>query len=249
MSEENKYVAQLKSDLIEQFKGQPVIEALLEAIGKQLTEVYEYYTDLRESRSLETAVGNQLDGIGDIVVLSRMEAGELACYQKSVFVLDDEDYRYYIKNKIWKNNCNCTYADIIKGFKMFWTKPLYYSESIDEPATMILETEPMELNPEIERLSSAPIIKAAGVGLKVVIHINMPEKIYMYAVAGEYDRETLTREIELIADGDAPVYIGIGASWTKYVDIKAAPYDAKLAGAVKEYAVGGEFDREVLHGD
>ena len=249
MSEENKYVVQLESDLIEQFKGQPVISALLEAVGEQLTEVYGYYTDLRESRSLETAVGSQLDGIGDIVVLSRMEAGELACYRKSVFVLSDEDYKYYLKNKIWKNNCNCTYADVIKGFRMFWTKPLYYKESIDEPATMLFETEPMELNPEIEMLSSAPVIKAAGVGLKVIIHIVTPEKMYMYAVTSEFDQETLTREIELIADCDAPIYIGIWAVRTKYVDIRAAPYDAKLSGEIKTYAVAGEFDTEVLYGD
>lgn len=71
----------------------------------------------------------------------------------------------------------------------------------------------------------------------------------IFALTCEFDSETLTREIELIAEGDAPIYIGIGASWTKYVDIKAVQYDAKVVGAVKEYAVGGEFDREVLHGD
>lgn len=70
----------------------------------------------------------------------------------------------------------------------------------------------------------------------------------LIALTCEYDRETLSREIELVADGEEPIYIGIGAVWTKYVDIKAAAFDAKATGTIKEYAVSGEFDREVLYG-
>ncbi len=95
----------------------------------------------------------------------------------------------------------------------------------------------------------ARLMTPANIGFNVLIKVDMPEKIYMYAVTSEFDQETLTREIELIADCDAPIYIGIGAVTTKYVDIRAAPYDAKLSGGMKTYAVAGEFDTEVLYGD
>lgn len=93
---------------------------------------------MRDQRGVHTAVGKQLDGVGDIAVLSRLEAGELACVKESVYVLDDESYRNYLIYKIWKNTNNCTYYDIIKAFRMFWDKPLYYREDPEIPATMIL---------------------------------------------------------------------------------------------------------------
>ena len=61
----------LKADLVEQFKGQPNIEAVMEVIAEQLQDVADFYEDLRTQRSISTAVGSQLDGVGDIVVLAQ----------------------------------------------------------------------------------------------------------------------------------------------------------------------------------
>jgi len=73
------YVELLRGDLVEQFKEKPVIDALVSAIGEQLNDVRRFYEDLRDRRGLQTSMGQQLDGVGDIVVLSRLEAGALAC--------------------------------------------------------------------------------------------------------------------------------------------------------------------------
>ncbi len=81
------------------------------------------------------------------------------------------------------------------------------------------------------------------------IEYKTEEPYKLIAATSEFDQETLTREIELIADCDAPICIGIGAVRTKYVDIRAVPYDTKLSGTMKIYAVAGEFDTEVLYGD
>ena len=132
------YVQKLRDDLVEQFKGKPVIDALMEAVGDELNEVRQFYEDLRDKRNIQTAVGKQLDGIGDNAVLTRLEAGALACAKESVYVLDDDAYRTYLIYKIWKNTNNCTYYDIIRAFKMFWDKPLHYREDPAIPATMIL---------------------------------------------------------------------------------------------------------------
>lgn len=169
------YVELLREDLVDQFKEKPVIDALMEAIGTQLNDVRQFYEDLRDKRGIQTSEGKQLDGAGDIVVLSRMEAGALACINKSVFVLDDESYRRYLIFKVWKNTNNCTYYDIIKALRMFWERPLYYRETPDEPATMVFDTDTLTPDVDVQKLLNAPLIKAAGVRIKVVAHVETPE--------------------------------------------------------------------------
>ena len=130
------YIELLKQDLVEQFKEKPVIDALMEAIGRQLNDVRLFFEDLKTKRSVEESVGKQLDGVGDIVVLTRKEAGELACIPESVFVLEDDEYRRFLIYKIWKNTNRCTYYDIIHSFHMFWDKPLYYREDEEQPPAL-----------------------------------------------------------------------------------------------------------------
>lgn len=160
-------VDRLKADLIEQFKGKPNIEALIQAFEVQLEAVYQFFDDLRDLRAVSVAMGNQLDGVGDIVDLTRADAGALSAIANPGQILDDETYRTFLFYKIWKNTNTCTYPDIIKSFQMFWDLPLYYSESPDEPATMILSSDILRPEDNSYKLLTAPIIKAAGVKLIV----------------------------------------------------------------------------------
>ena len=73
------YIELLRQDLLEQFKDKPVIDALNEAIGEQLNDLRDFFDALKNERGVLTAVGKQLDGVGDIVGLTRMEAGAWAC--------------------------------------------------------------------------------------------------------------------------------------------------------------------------
>ena len=168
------FVAALKKDLVEQFKGKPNIEALMEVISIELQQVYDFYEQLRENRDVLSAVGKQLDGVGDIVVLTRMEAGILAGGSIPFEVISDDMYRQYLIFKILKNTCSCTYPDIIKAFKMFWDKPLYYSEDPEYPATMFLKTGVLSPEDHAENLLTAPIIKAAGVGVHITATTESP---------------------------------------------------------------------------
>ena len=156
------YIELLKQDLVEQFKEKPVIDALMEAIGRQLNDVRLFFEDLKTKRSVEESMGKQLDGVGDIVVLTRKEAGELACIPESVFVLEDDEYRRFLIYKIWKNTNRCTYYDIIHSFQMFWDKPLYYREDEEQPATMIFETDELAPEDNAQALLNAPFVKAAA---------------------------------------------------------------------------------------
>lgn len=197
------YVQLLRDDLVEQFKEKPVIDAVIEAIGVQFNDLYQFFTDLRDKRSIHTAEGRQLDGIGDIAVLSRLEAGELACVKEPVYVLNDEDYRTFLIYKIWKNTNNCTYYDIIKAFKMFWDKPLYYREDPEVPATMIFETNMLTPEDDVAKLLTAPFIKAAGVAIKVIAKTESPEMTVELPVGGIMGRGYMSTTLPEIAVGEA----------------------------------------------
>lgn len=178
------YVELLRGDLVEQFKEKPVIDAVISAIGEQLNDVRKFYEDLRGRRGIHTSMGQQLDGVGDIVVLSRLEAGELACVNESVYVLDDERFRQYLIYKVWRNTNNCTYHDVMKALRMFWPKPLYYREDPEVPATMVFETDMLSPEDDVPKLLNAPLIKAAGVGIKVIAKTETPEMMDMLTADG-----------------------------------------------------------------
>ena len=197
------YVQKLRDDLVEQFKGKPVIDALMEAVGDELNEVRQFYEDLRDKRNIQTAVGKQLDGIGDNAVLTRLEAGALACAKESVYVLDDDAYRTYLIYKIWKNTNNCTYYDIIRAFKMFWDKPLHYREDPAIPATMIFETDDLTPEADVSKLLNAPFIKAAGVAILVVANTAAPEMVADVPVEGILGRGYTTTTLPEIETGEA----------------------------------------------
>lgn len=220
------YVQLLRDDLVEQFKEKPVIDAIIEAIGVQFNDLYQFFADLRDKRSLHTAEGKQLDGIGDIAVLSRLEAGVLACIKESVYVLDDDDYRTFLIYKIWKNTNNCTYYDIIKAFRMFWDKPLHYREDPEVPATMIFETDMLSPEDDVEKLLTAPFIKAAGVAIKVIAKTETPEMVAELPVGGIMGRGYMSTTLPEIEVGEAfedtilPVPATQNITQTKLPEIK-----------------------------
>ena len=161
------FVTKLKQDLVEQFRGKANIEALMEVVGIELQEVFDFYEQLRTQRSVDTAVGKQLDGVGDIAVMTRKEAGQLAGNPIPFEVIDDDTYRQYLIYKILKNTCDCTYPDIIKAFRMFWDRPLYYTEDSEQPATMIFDTGELPGDVDTTPMFKTPLIRAAGVTLKL----------------------------------------------------------------------------------
>lgn len=168
------YRQSVEKDTLEQFRGQPNIQVLHDALAKQLQDVYDFFMQLKLHRWIHDAVGKQLDGVGDIVVLSRAEASEYAKAAGLGDASDDEVYRKYLYYKVLKNTNNCTYPELIKAFRMFWEKPLYYSEDPEYPATMFLDTGILAPEDHAEDLLSSPIIKAAGVGIHITATTESP---------------------------------------------------------------------------
>lgn len=174
----NNYIDSLKYDLLEQFKDKEKILALIEVIGKQFNDVYSFYEQLRDERNINTSVGKQLDGVGDIVVLSRSEAGILTGDSSLPKNLDDEIYRKYLIYKVLKNTCKCTYYDIMKAIGMFWDgPPLKYTEDPEYPATMIFD---FDAGKDLaDQTIGIPFVRAGGVGMYMRMHKSEEANVYV----------------------------------------------------------------------
>ena len=79
--------------LLQQYKDKPVIKALIESFVEQVQFIEDALTDLNDNRSINTAIGVQLDRLGDILGIDRNG-------------LSDEDYRARLKIKIVQNISN-----------------------------------------------------------------------------------------------------------------------------------------------
>jgi len=96
------HVARAKSLLIEQLKPRPKINALVEAFVSPAQELENMLSDLLRFRSIDTAVGAQLDIIGEIVGQER--GGRT-----------DAEYRAAIRARIQINNSSGTPEDVSTG--------------------------------------------------------------------------------------------------------------------------------------
>lgn len=178
------YKKKLKDDLLEQFKDKPNLNDLMEVVGVQLDDIYLFFEQLQNERSVDTAVGKQLDRIGDIVVFTREEV------RRQTGKSDDETYRRYIMYKILKNTCRCTYYDMMSVINMFWNgTPLRYRESENMPATIQLEFEAFQGLTEEDLI--LPVIRAGGVGIK----LTMQRKNNVFLYAGMILRKKITTTV------------------------------------------------------
>ena len=237
------YISVLKEDLVEQFRGKPNIEALVEVIGIELQQVADFYEQLRTERDLDHAVGKQLDGVGDIVVMTRKEAGELAGDPIPFDVIDDDTYRQYLIYKILKNTCDCTYPDIIKAFKMFWDYPLYYTEDPEQPATMIFDTGELPGDVDTTPLFKTPLIRAAGVTLKLYARTSVEmDTAWLRIRSGLGYAVTVTTlpTLERIIDYGAKVRVGSGVQTITEDTLPGIERDYKLHHKIR---LGTSFQR------
>lgn len=120
--------------LPEQFKNKHNIEVLIKAFAEELEEVEKVFQELETLRSIRTAFGKQLDGIGEIVNLTRAESTAYAGVV-DFDVLDDERYRLFLMYKALRNANSCTYPELMEICRLLYNaKLLYYKEFDDHPA-------------------------------------------------------------------------------------------------------------------
>lgn len=157
----------MEKGIPEQFKNQPNMKALLNAFEQELNDLEEVFTELNTLRWFDTSYGKQMDGIGDIVVMSRKKAWELA--NTPNMVMDDEHYKLFLKWKALKNVTNCTFQQFCDACKlMFNPKYIYYKEDKRYPATMFVQLGTEIDGETIDIIKNSLIfIKPAGVALRV----------------------------------------------------------------------------------
>ncbi len=154
----------LIKDYPEQFKGKKNIASIAKVLDRQLQEVYDVFASLAAQRSMSEAEGVQLDNAGDIVCLTRAEAGLLVGDPIYLEVMDDERYRKYLQYKAYKNSNDCTYYDLINELRLVWdVDQIQYEENPNFPATIILSAPLLTPSGEPANLGQIPAIKPAGV--------------------------------------------------------------------------------------
>lgn len=100
IEEKTEHIAEAQANLLEQFKDKTNFDATLKAFVQQIQETEEAGFQLLNDRYLGTAVGEQLDGIGQIVGEERKGRS-------------DADYEIGIRARIQLNVSEGTIEDII----------------------------------------------------------------------------------------------------------------------------------------
>lgn len=221
--------------------GKKRIEDLLEVIGKQFDDLKAFYDSLNTERSLATAIGAQLDGIGSIAVLKRSEAG-LLIQDNEDFVIDDETYRYILAYKIMLNSGSATYYDIIRSIKQFYNLDITYSETPEDPAAFTLEVGLADANVPLRNILP---VKAAGVLCR-----------YAFRLGGDRDAVLVSESLEAFPiDGLECGMPLCGTHWQRAtigrtdehevdaeIEVNGYAYNPDLTGTIPQVATLGRTD-------
>ena len=192
----------LIKDFPQQFTQKKNIEAIASAIDNQVKHLVDVFQSIKLDTALDTAVGKQLDRIGDIVGLTRAEAALLCGKEIHFSVLGDDRYRAYLKYKAYKNSNSCTYYDLIKELLVVWgVDKIIYEENESYPATVIL-TVPLSED-EDNNIGQIPAIAPAGVSVlykydfRTAINVSMVSQIYVTsdAMCGTFYCGTFPKQI------------------------------------------------------
>lgn len=137
----NDRAQDMENHLLGQFSGKPVFQAFLEAVGGELEELDNAFSDLREKRWIQTGEGVQLDGIGELVGQPRQVADAVTIpffafegqtnaqgFEVGRFRdtwegwltsvnLQDPEYKLVLRAKIRKDNATGTAEDTIASLR------------------------------------------------------------------------------------------------------------------------------------
>lgn len=155
------------ADLPQQFQSKENIETLIRTFSKQIEELLDVFRQLDTQTDLESAVGTNLDMVGDIVTLTRKEAGILAGIDIEDPVISDERYRQFLKYQMLVNTNECTYHDLMQSIEILWnTDNMHYVEDPERPATILIRLQTMSVDVLVDPLAGKIMaIKPAGVAL------------------------------------------------------------------------------------
>lgn len=149
-------------DMPAQFWNKHNIDVILRSYSRQLAELYEVCEQLKNRLDIDSSSGVLLDGIGDILTMTRKGAYEILKTNK----MDDDKYRKVLHYQALKESSDATYEDIMKSMRLLWNpEGIHYEEPRDLPATIHIRMDQVSLD-DMDPAVGAPItIKPAGVNL------------------------------------------------------------------------------------
>lgn len=155
-----------RGNLPEQFRDKTKFLILLKAFVQELQAVSDVFEDLKTLRNFEDMEGAQLDGLGEIVGLKRLEISDY--YEgASTDIYDDEYYRLFLIYKNILNNTKGRYSDIIKALKlMFNPQKINYSQTLSAPATLSINIQGDFTAVQQDLIQNARVVPALD-GVKV----------------------------------------------------------------------------------
>ena len=197
------HIDRMRTHLISQFQWEPgstkekrVLKAEIEALGEKLNELRDVFLALRNNRWIETGIGNQLDGIGQIVDRSR-EIGQAIAIKFFGFYdqpntgtfdearfreadednlesyrLNDTEYRAVLKQKVINNSSRATTEDMIRSLKYIFDAPQIMINEIGNANVVVAIGRKLTDNQIMLARATDLVVKPAGVGLYYRVHYN-----------------------------------------------------------------------------
>lgn len=167
MTEKTARVAEAQAKLIDQFKAHVNIDAIVKAFVTQSQELEVASFDVIENTLISTAIGLQLDNLGDVVGVERQGR-------------NDADYRVRIGAQISLNNANGTIEEILELIVALGGGDIDLEEIF--PAKIGIQINDAVSNgTEIANVVS--LAKAAGVGVNIIWHESLIP--FRFGVAGQ----------------------------------------------------------------
>ncbi len=155
-----------KADLLEQFKGKPNIEGLLEVVAQQANEIDAAAVDLITERTVDTAIGAQLDQLAGVVDIERGSS-------------DDTELRARIKAEIRLNRSAGTIEDILEVLTLVLGTSGLLDIAEYSPASLVVYVAPTTVGEILADLIERT--RAAGVGGQLVYSESAASGVFTFA--------------------------------------------------------------------
>lgn len=160
MTDDNKaYLKLITSEYAQKEKFNSYVKTFLDL----LSPVVDNYNEFNVLFNLETAVGDQLDKLGELVGIGRELPTDNANIPSK---LSDESYRLVIKAKIYKNHWDGTREGMEEIFKQFFQNLPYEIVDNQDMSYSIMIINP-EITDEFLALITEGFILPKPVGVKV----------------------------------------------------------------------------------
>jgi hypothetical protein len=165
LQQKTTLTAEAVANLIEQFRDKQNLGAFLSAFTDQIQDAENAAFELIDERTLDAAVGVQLDGLGEIIGLER--GG-----------LDDDDYRARLKAQIKINSSSGTINEILEIVALIESAPDDFKELY--PASIITTIYTPTEDPQLIALA---IRDSRSAGVRSHLHYSLDAETKLFTLA------------------------------------------------------------------